>query len=104
LPVVPVVPDTGGAGAAPASDTPEEGPIAGGTAHLIDVVRHAVAGGVPLVDAVRSATAVPARVLGLTGEVGCLEAGARADMLITDADLRPLRVLRHGVDTDVAAS
>lgn len=84
--------------------TPGEGAIAGGTAHLIDVVRSAVAGGVPLVDAVRSATAVPARVLGLTGEVGSLEAGARADVLVTDADLRPLRVLRHGVDADVAAS
>ena len=75
-----------------------EGPIAGGTAHLVDVVRSAVAGGVPLVDAVRSATAVPARVLGLTGEVGSLEPGVRADVLVTDADLRPLRVLRHGVD------
>ncbi|MFI2366077.1 N-acetylglucosamine-6-phosphate deacetylase [Promicromonospora sp. NPDC019610] len=82
----------------------EEGPIAGGTAHLIDVVRHAVRGGVPLVDAVRSATAVPARVLGLAGEVGTLAPGARADVLVTDADLRPVRVLRHGVDVDVAGA
>ncbi len=80
----------------------EEGPIAGGTAHLVDVVRCAVRGGVPLVDAVLSATAVPARVLGLTGEVGALVPGARADILVTDADLRPLRVLRHGVNVDVA--
>ena len=83
---------------APTASSTEEGSIAGGTAHLIDVVRHAVTGGVPLVDAVRSATAVPARVLGLTGEVGCLEPGARADVLVTDAHLRPLRVLRHGID------
>ncbi len=82
----------------------EEGPIAGGTAHLVDVVRCAVRGGVPLVDAVRSATAVPARVLGLTGEVGALVPGARADILVTDADLRPLRVLRHGVNVDVAGA
>lgn len=81
-----------------------EGPIAGGTAHLVDVVRHAVAGGVPLADAVRSATAVPARVLGLTGEVGSLVPGARADVLVTDADLRPVRVLRHGVDILVAGA
>jgi N-acetylglucosamine-6-phosphate deacetylase len=88
------------------TDTSEEGegPIAGGTAHLIDVVRLAVTGGVPLVDAVRSATSVPARVLGLTGEVGCLLPGARADVLVTDAGLRPLRVLRHGVDVDVAGA
>ncbi|MFD6139054.1 N-acetylglucosamine-6-phosphate deacetylase [Promicromonospora sp. NPDC060271] len=98
------VSDTQVTGVTPASDTSgaAEGPIAGGTAHLIDVVRLAVAGGVPLVDAVRSATAVPARVLGLTGEVGSLEPGARADVLLTDADLRPLRVLRRGVDADVA--
>ena len=91
-----VVPEEG------TSESGGEGPIAGGTAHLIDVVRRAVAGGVSLVDAVRSATAVPARVLGLTGEVGGLAPGARADLLVTDADLRPLRVLRHGVDVDVA--
>jgi N-acetylglucosamine-6-phosphate deacetylase len=85
-------------GVTSASDTSGEGAIAGGTAHLIDVVRCAVAGGVSLVDAVRSATAVPARVLGLTGEVGSLAPGARADLLVTDADLRPVRVLRHGAD------
>ncbi len=87
-----------------AEDAGGEGPIAGGTAHLIDVVRCAVAGGVPLVDAVRSATAVPARVLGLASEVGCLEPGARADVLVTDADLRPVRVLRHGVNVDVSGA
>ncbi|WP_369369562.1 N-acetylglucosamine-6-phosphate deacetylase [Promicromonospora sp. Populi] len=86
------------------ADAGAEGPIAGGTAHLIDVVRHAVSAGVPLPDAVRSATAVPAGVLGLDGEVGSLEPGARADVLVTDADLRPRRVLRHGVNVPVAAS
>jgi N-acetylglucosamine-6-phosphate deacetylase len=98
------VSDTQVTGVTPTSDTSEagEGPIAGGTAHLIDVVRCAVTGGVPLVDAVRSATAVPARVLGLTGEVGSLEPGARADVLVTDADLRPVRVLRLGVNIAVA--
>ncbi|WP_129790085.1 N-acetylglucosamine-6-phosphate deacetylase [Promicromonospora panici] len=96
--VVPDVSDPQATGVTPASDTSGEGPIAGGTAHLVDVVRCAVAGGVPLVDAVRSATAVPARVLGLMGEVGSLEPGSRADVLVTDADLHPIRVLRHGVD------
>lgn len=86
------------------TDPAEEGPIAGGTAHLVDVVRRAVAAGVPLPDAVLSATAVPARVLGMTGEVGCLEPGARADVLVTDGDLRPVRVLRHGVDVVVAGA
>lgn len=74
---------------------PDGGPIAGGTAHLVDVVRATVAAGVPLLDAVRSASWVPARVLGLT-DVGGLVAGRRADVLVTDADLRPVRVLRAG--------
>ncbi|WP_043498097.1 N-acetylglucosamine-6-phosphate deacetylase [Georgenia sp. SUBG003] len=73
----------------------EGGAIAGGTAHLLDVVRTTVDGGVPLVDAVYMASAGPARVLG-DESVGALEAGRRADLLVTDARLRPLRVIRHG--------
>lgn len=71
------------------------GSIAGGTAHLLDVVRTTADGGVPLVDAVYMASTGPARVLG-DATVGALEAGRRADLLVTDADLRPLRVIRHG--------
>ncbi|MFD6137766.1 N-acetylglucosamine-6-phosphate deacetylase [Isoptericola sp. NPDC060257] len=76
---------------------PDGGAIAGGTAHLVDVVRDTVAAGVPLVDAVRSASWVPARVLGLT-DVGGLVVGRRADVVVTDGDLRVRRVLRGGVD------
>ncbi|MBE1874859.1 N-acetylglucosamine-6-phosphate deacetylase [Myceligenerans pegani] len=77
---------------------PDAGAIAGGTAHLIDVVRHTVAAGVPLLDAVRSASAVPARVLGLGRELGTLARGLRADVLVADEDLRPRRVLRGGAE------
>lgn len=69
--------------------------IAGGTAHLIDVVRATVAGGVALADAVFAAATGPALVLG-DQTVGALEAGRRADILITDEDLRPVRVIRKG--------
>lgn len=69
------------------------GAIAGGTAHLLDVVRATVAGGVPLVDAIRSAATTPAVVLGDTS-VGALEVGRRADVVVTDADLRVLSVRR----------
>ncbi len=79
-------------------EDPDGGPIAGGTAHLLDVVRCAVGAGVPLADAVRAATTVPARVLGLAGELGALAPGLRADVLVTDGDLHPVRVLRGGVD------
>jgi len=79
-----------------ADGVPVAGAIAGGTAHLLDVVRHVVAAGVPLVDAVLAAGRTPAGVLGRT-DIGVLAAGARADVLITDDDLRPRRVLRGGV-------
>ena len=71
------------------------GAIAGGTARLSDVLRRTVRGGVPLVDAVRSATHTPATVLGRT-DVGRLEVGARADVLLLDDGLRVLDVLRGG--------
>jgi N-acetylglucosamine-6-phosphate deacetylase len=71
------------------------GAIAGGTTHLLDVLRTTVAGGVPLVDAVRAAATTPATVLG-DPRVGALEAGRRVDVLITDADLRIIDVLRAG--------
>ncbi|NNU25988.1 N-acetylglucosamine-6-phosphate deacetylase [Isoptericola sediminis] len=76
-------------------EDPEGGAIAGSTAHLIDVVRCAVEAGVPLVAAVRSASWVPAGVLGAT-DVGGLVAGRRADVLVVDRDLRVQHVCRGG--------
>ena len=75
----------------------EGGAIAGGTAHLVEVLRHAVLeAGVELVAAVRAASTVPARVLGLEDEIGSLAAGRRADVLMVDRALRPVTVLRGG--------
>ncbi|GAB2617743.1 N-acetylglucosamine-6-phosphate deacetylase [Pseudactinotalea suaedae] len=68
------------------------GSIAGGTAHLLDVVRTTVAAGVPLHDAVRSASLVPAEVIGHRGvgrAFGAIRAGYQADLVLTDLDLRP---------------
>ncbi|WP_146847027.1 N-acetylglucosamine-6-phosphate deacetylase [Cellulomonas terrae] len=73
----------------------ETGAIAGGVAHLLDVVRTVVAAGIPLEDAVLAAATVPADVLGRR-DLGALAAGRRADLVVTDADLAPLRVLRGG--------
>jgi N-acetylglucosamine-6-phosphate deacetylase len=69
--------------------------IAGGTGHLLDVVRCAVAAGVPLASAVRAASRTPARVLG-RDDLGALEPGRRADVVVVDAALAPLGVLRAG--------
>lgn len=75
--------------------------IAGGTAHLLEVVRHAVLeAGVDLVRAVRAASVVPASVLGLQDRIGSLAAGRRADVLLVDAQWNPVTVYRHGVRID----
>nr|WP_315097806.1 amidohydrolase family protein [uncultured Cellulomonas sp.] len=73
----------------------ETGAIAGGVAHLLDIVRTVVAAGVPLEDAVLAAATVPADVLGRR-DLGALAAGRRADLVVTDADLGVLRVMRGG--------
>ena len=72
------------------------GAIAGGTATLLDVVRSAVAAGVPVQDAVTSATAVPAAVLGLSRQAGDLRAGMPADVVVVDPGLNLAGVLRRG--------
>lgn len=72
------------------------GAIAGGTATLFDVVRTAVAAGVALRDAITSASAVPAAVLGLSRQAGDLRAGMPADVVVVDSDLNLAGVLRRG--------
>jgi N-acetylglucosamine-6-phosphate deacetylase len=79
-----------------APDGPQRpGAIAGGVAHLLDVVRATVAAGVPLVAAVRAASTTPAQVLGRP-DLGALLPGRRADLVVTTADLGALRVARAG--------
>lgn len=72
------------------------GSLAGGTATMLDVLRRTVAAGVRLEDAVHSATAVPAAVLGLSNELGGLRRGLRADAVVVDRDLTLAGVLRSG--------
>ncbi|AEE46916.1 N-acetylglucosamine-6-phosphate deacetylase [Cellulomonas fimi] len=77
------------------STPPGGGAIAGGVAHLLDVVRHVVAAGVPLEDAVLAAATTPADVLG-RHDIGALLPGRRADVVVTDEALQPVRVMRAG--------
>lgn len=70
--------------------------LAGGTSTLLQVLRHAVAAGVPLVQAVSSATTVPASLIGLADEVGSLHYGFAADALVLDEDLQLVQAIRKG--------
>jgi N-acetylglucosamine-6-phosphate deacetylase len=70
------------------------GTLAGGTTHLLEVVRRCVGAGIELAAAVTAAARTPAEALGI--DVGRLRAGTRADLVVTDAELRPTGVMRAG--------
>ncbi len=72
--------------------TLENGTIAGSATNLCDGVRTAVSMGIPLGTALRAATLNPARAIGMEREVGTLEAGKKADILVTDRELKQMQV------------
>ncbi|GAB3705079.1 N-acetylglucosamine-6-phosphate deacetylase [Nocardiopsis oceani] len=73
----------------------ETGSIASSTIVLPQAVRNAVAVGVPLEEAVRSASSVPAAALGLTG-LGRLEVGGDADLMVLNDDVSVAKVMYRG--------
>ncbi len=76
-----------------------DGTLAGSTLNLWDGVRNLMQfADIPLEDAVACATVNPARMVKIDGEVGGIEAGKRADILLVDADLRITRVFCKGED------
>ncbi len=72
------------------------GAIAGSTATMAAVVRHAVAAGVPVPEAAAAASTNPARVLGLGDRTGALRPGLAADLVVCDDEFRLTGVMRHG--------
>jgi N-acetylglucosamine-6-phosphate deacetylase len=73
------------------------GSIAGSTLTMDVALRNAVAAGIALPDAAAMAATTPARLLGLADQVGAIEAGLRADLVVLSAGLRVKRVMRAGV-------
>jgi imidazolonepropionase-like amidohydrolase len=92
-----------------ATDAPSPWPEAihhfHGVQTLDEVILVGEAGLAPL-EAIAAATSVPARMLGLEGEIGTLAPGMRAEILLVegapDRDLRALRRVRWTVQGDVA--
>lgn len=74
-----------------------EGKLAGSTLTLDRAIRNLVALGVSLQDAVRMATILPARRLGLAGKKGILAVGADADLVALTPDLRVAGVMTRGM-------
>ncbi|PTX55168.1 N-acetylglucosamine-6-phosphate deacetylase [Melghirimyces profundicolus] len=80
----------------------EDGSLAGSLLTLDRAVYNtADYAGIPLWQAVRMASLAPAKRLGLEGEMGSLEPGKRADLVVTDGDGRVSRVFVGGREVPV---
>jgi N-acetylglucosamine-6-phosphate deacetylase len=88
------------AGAEPDGDAGAEqrapGAIAGSTATMAGVVRHAIGAGLPVTEVAAAASTTPARVLGLSGRTGALRPGLDADLVVCDEEFGLRAVMRHG--------
>lgn len=64
-----------------------DGTIAGSVSNLHQEVKNLVSWGVPFQQAVKSASLIPARAIGLDGEIGSIEPGKAADLVVLDQNL-----------------
>jgi N-acetylglucosamine-6-phosphate deacetylase len=81
--------------------TREDGVLAGTVLTMIDAVRNLHALGISFEDAVGAATVVPARIVGRP-DIGTLETGGPADIVVLDDRLEIVNVLCAGDDRVVA--
>ncbi len=80
-----------------AEGVPGAGAIAGSTATMALVVRHALRNvGLAVSDVAAAASTTPARILGFAGRTGALRPGLAADLVVLDEDLRLTSVMARG--------
>ena len=73
--------------------TLSDGTIAGSATNLFDCMRHAVAAGVPMEQAIAAATMAPAKSIGIYHRVGSITPGKKADLLFLNKKMELLRIL-----------
>lgn len=73
-----------------------DGTLAGSTITLFDAVKRAVEFGIPLEQALYAATYIPAHAVGFDHEIGSIECGKAADLLIVNHDLNLEKVIMRG--------
>lgn len=69
-----------------------DGTIAGSVTNLHQEIKNLVSYGVPLEQAVKSASLIPARAIGLDGEIGSIEPGKAGDLVVLDQALNIVSV------------
>ena len=76
--------------------TLKDGTIAGSATNLLDCLRSAVKMGIPLGEAVRSASLNPARAIGVAHDFGSLEPGKLANVVLLDENLSVHSIILRG--------
>ncbi len=77
--------------------TLEDGTIAGSVTNLFDCMVNTIQMGIPKEDAILAATINPARSLGMETQIGSIEVGKKADLLIVDKDFHLKMVIKDGI-------
>ncbi len=75
-----------------------DGTIAGSVSNLYDCMRMAVSFNIPMGEVIAAATMNPARSIGIYDQVGSLQPGKRADVIITNENLELVRTFQAGFD------
>lgn len=71
--------------------------LASGATGMDHGVRTMHQAGIPLAEAIRMASFTPARILGVDADIGSLEVGKRADLVVLDSELNVKQVYVSGV-------
>lgn len=80
-----------------------DGTIAGSVSNLHQEIKNLVSYGVPFEQAVKAATLIPAIQIGMDKEIGSIEPGKAADLVVLDKDLEIASVwISYGGDTQCA--
>ncbi|MCI1955985.1 MAG: N-acetylglucosamine-6-phosphate deacetylase [Oscillospiraceae bacterium] len=74
----------------------ENGTIAGSTTNIRQEVKNLIQFGIPLRQAVKSATINPAKEIGAEKEIGSIQTGKLADLVVLDPDWKIVSVVKSG--------
>lgn len=76
--------------------TLDDGTIAGSTTTVYKAFKNVIKFGIPVDQAILSATLIPAKAINMDKEIGSIEPGKRADFIIMDKDLNIEQVYKDG--------